>query len=333
MSARTTVLAHGARLAGRVRTLEEQLLTVPLAPYGVAVSRMLAGLAYVGILLTNFGQRDLLFGPASGWIEPQRDASPQGGWTGLVAGMSEPFFTLFYLAVVAVGLAFVVGWHGRTSGFLLLVCAVQIIEMNPLVGDQGDNIVRIGLFFTLLTDHSAVWSFDARRRRGRPARTWPEWTGTAKVLLHNAAVVALAIQVVIVYIVAGMYKVSGGSWKYGTAIAYPLQLDEYRVWPFLNDLAVVSSVGVFLGTYGAILLQLYFPALLLNRVTRRIALVLVLLLHLGIAVMMALPWFSLAMVAFDGIFVSTATYLALERWLAPRWQRLRGSVRRRLVRP
>ena len=330
-------------LGRRIRALEDRLLTERLSVYGVAVSRILGAFAYVGILVTNFGHRELLFGNGSGWVQVYRQSSPQRVWLGLLDGASGFVFTAFYLAVIAVGIAFVLGWHARVTGPLLLLGAVQIIELNPLVGDQGDNILRIGLLLILFTDNSAVWSLDAlRRREDRPPR-WAvaarirDWidgpaVGTAKTILHNAAVIAIAGQLVIVYISAGLFKAGGEVWRFGTAIAYPMLLDEYRVWPFLNDFVVSSAVGVWLMTYTAVFLQLYFPPLLLNRVTRRIALAAVILLHVGIAVLMALPWFSLAMVAFDSIFVSRSTYEALGRWAtrlrAGALSRVDGRVRR-----
>src|SRR5690625_6881590 len=46
-----------------------------------------------------------------------------------------------------------------------------------------------------------------------------------------------------------------------------------------------------------------------------------------------LPWFSLSMIAFDAIFVSSRTYMALDAWarrtFGPRVKRLRERVGRR----
>jgi len=338
MTVRASAQAMLLSTAAKIRAVEDVLITRPLSPYGVAVGRILGSLAYVGILITNFGHREILFGAGSGWIKPLRDVSPQHPW--LVLGdVSSAVFTLIYLGVIAIGIASVLGWHSRITGLLLLVGGVQITELNPLVGDQGDNILRIGFFLVLLTDCGGAWSMDARRKRLRTDRrrrydsiSESSAFRTARTLVHNGAVITLALQLITVYISAAMFKIGGNGWKFGTAISYPLRLDEYRVWPFLNDLVVSSGVGVFLMTYGAVYLQLYFPALLLNKVTRRIALVAVIFLHLGIAVLMGLPWFTLAMVAFDGIFVSTATYLALEGWLVPRLRNVRQSLGRRLAR-
>lgn len=346
---RGAITAAVRRAADRWRGIEDLLLTTRLSIYGVAVGRILAGIAYVGILVTNFPHRQLLFGAGADWATTYRESYPQADWVGLFADTSATVFTLGYLVVIAIGVAFVLGWHVRITGPLLLIGAFQILEMNPMVSDQGDNILRIGLLFMLFTDNAAKWSLDARRERLAPgsAYWWIPATVRArfdlgrlssyKTIVHNCAVILLAAQLIVIYVAAGMYKVGGDGWAYGTAIYYPLHLDEYRVFPALNDLATATWLQVWLVTYVAVYLQLFFPALLLNRVTRRIALAGVILLHLGIAVLMGLPWFSLAMVAFDGIFVSRRTYEALERLFARARRRLldrlHGWTGRRLAAP
>jgi hypothetical protein len=59
-------------------------------------------------------------------------------------------------------------------------------------------------------------------------------------------------------------------------------------------------------------------------VSRRVAIAAVIVLHVSIAVLMALPWFSLSMLAFVAIFVSASTYAALDRWLQARARALFG---------
>lgn len=343
----------------RLQSFENLLLTQRLAIYGVALSRILAGTAYIGILLSNFSARHLLFGVGSGWAGPYRDHSEQSDWIGLFAHLPAPVFTLCYLGVIVLGILFVLGWHTRVVGVLFVVGCVQILELNPLVSDQGDNVLRIGICLILLTDCAAFWSLDAARaarianaenaENAGPGRegSRPAVRGalgalsdlgahpmarTARTILHNAAVITLGMQLVIIYISAAMFKIPGVGWREGTAIAYPLRSDAYQVWPLLNDLATKSGIVVWLVTYGALFLQLYFPALLLNRVTRRLALVAIVGLHLGIAILMGLPWFTLAMVAFDGIFISTATYQLVGRWWVPHWHAVRVACGRRLLR-
>jgi len=144
----------------------------------------------------------------------------------------------------------------------------------------------------------------------------PKWLSNG---IHNIAVAMLAFQLTIIYISAGMFKTQGPLWQHGTALYYPLQLQEYKPFPFLTDLFTHFGVMVGIATYVVVFTQLFFPLLLIiSTATRRIAISLVLLFHLSIAVMMALPWFSLEMVAFDSIFVSGATYVAFGNWLKRR---------------
>ncbi|MFZ0141714.1 MAG: hypothetical protein WAL70_11555, partial [Aeromicrobium sp.] len=66
-------------------------------------------------------------------------------------------------------------------------------------------------------------------------------------------------------------------------------------------------------TYLVILVELSFGFALPHPVARRVAIAGVIVLHVSIAVLMALPWFSLSMLAFVAVFVSTSTYVVLDR--------------------
>lgn len=304
------------------------------ALYGLALCRILAGLSIIGLLGTNWRSRSLLLGPASVWAKSARDLSefPE---VGLVAGHSAVYVTIFYLVTMFLALLFTLGWHTRLVGVLALIGHIALIEQNPAIGDQGDNVLRLGMMWLLLTHSSDVWSLDSRRRanteekfvshgslgvrvKNAVTNLWnthpvlPRWFTNG---VHNIALCGLAFQVVVIYISAGMYKTQGALWQHGTALYYPLQLQEYQPIPFLTDMLVTNGVILGISTYMAVFIQLMFPPLLLNRITRRFALTFVILLHLGITVLMALPWFSLAMVAYDAIFVSTTTYIALDKWL------------------
>lgn len=299
---------------GAEARLENWLFADKRALYGVAMCRILAGISIFGLLATNFGSRSVLLGPASSWAGPARNLS-DFPILGLVAGHGDAYVTVFYLLTMLFAALFTLGWHTRIVGVLALVGHVALIEQNPLISDQGDNLLRIGMIWLFLMHSSEVWSLDARRRRGP---ILPLWFTNG---LHNLALCGLAFQIVAIYTAAALFKLQGELWRDGTALYYPLQLPAYRPFPLLSDLLVGNSLILAVATYSAIGMQLLFPPMLLNKITRRIALAFVILLHVSIGVLMALPWFSLSMVAFDAIFVSTATYVALDRWA-------RGSVRR-----
>jgi hypothetical protein len=307
--------------------------------YGASFARILSGGAVLGILITNFRQRDLVFGPASVWNKERQDTALY--WPPkLVAHMDSTQFLVFYLAVIALACLWVLGWHAKIVGPLMLLGNIAIIERIPILGDQGDNILRVGLFILMFLNVTEHWSLDARRRKRSRAghierhagtgenarnivanlynghRVLPGWLSNG---IHNIALAMLAFQLTLIYISAGMFKTQGALWQHGTALYYPLQLQEYKPFPFLSDIFTYSGLMIGVATYVVVFIQLFFPILLILSVaTRRIAIATVLLFHLSIAVLMALPWFSLEMVAFDSIFVSAGTYIALMAWLRRR---------------
>ncbi|WP_420113939.1 hypothetical protein [Pseudactinotalea sp.] len=337
-----SLLAPALDGIGSVRDkIESWYLDSKRATYGLSFSRIVVGIAVLGILVTNFGTRHAVWGPGSAWADQLRARSVFGSLSDLWSTSSPTLFTMQYVLLMAVAVAVVVGWRTRASIVVLVVGMTALVERNPLVGDQGDNIARIGLIFLAVASSSEHWSLDARRRRralaaGAPSGVLrrlgaglpvlPTWLGAT---VHNLALSALALQVFILYLASALYKVQGGLWQGGTALYYPLSLHEYGVFPWLNHLLISNGVILTAATYFAVLVQLFFVPALIHPYTRRIAVLAVIAMHIGIAVLMGLPWFSLSMIAFDGIFVSSVTYRRLEAWAGERARLARIALEKR----
>ncbi|MFJ3787897.1 HTTM domain-containing protein [Kitasatospora sp. NPDC090091] len=133
-------------------------------------------------------------------------------------------------------------------------------------------------------------------------------------MVHNCAMLVIAAEVVLIYATAGWYKVQGSRWQDGTALYYPLHLDYFTPWPGLSGLVASALLPVFLISYGTVVLQVAFPFTLVSRRVKNALLVVMMAEHLGIAVLLGLPVFSLAMVAADAVFLPTGAL----RWVAAR---------------
>ena len=83
---------------------------------------------------------------------------------------------------------------------------------------------------------------------------------------------------------------------------------------------------VMLITYGTVIVQVAFPFTLFNRRVKNVLLVAMMLEHASIAIVLGLPFFSLAMIAADAVFLPT-DFL---RWAGGR---LAAAVRPRRERP
>ncbi|MGW2299800.1 HTTM domain-containing protein [Streptomyces sp. NPDC001809] len=144
-------------------------------------------------------------------------------------------------------------------------------------------------------------------------------------LAHNAALVVIMAEVCLIYATAGWYKIQGSRWQDGTALFYPLHLDYFTPWPALSELLGSSGVMVMLLTYGTVIVQVAFPFTLFHRKVKNVLLVVMMLEHAGIAVLLGLPVFSLAMISADAVFLPTAFLVAL----GARAARAGGRLRRR----
>jgi len=162
---------------------------------------------------------------------------------------------------------------------------------------------------------AAVWWWLGRRDPQGEPRALMDALGD---MLHNCAMLVVAVEVCLIYATAGWYKIQGSLWQGGSAIYFPLHLDYFDPWPALSNVLAGHLVLVFLVTYSTVIVQVAFPFLVFNRRIKNVLLVLTITEHLAIAVMLGLPFFSLAMVAADAVFLPTPFLLWIGRTLAPR---------------
>ncbi len=312
-------------LGSLVEIGERWLFTSKKALHGLAVTRILLGSTAFGLLLANFSTRLYTFGSGSAWngelAEPRSDFVKIWLFSSFhrVAG-NDLAFTALYVLLMILAVLFVLGWRFRLVLPVFFVLWVSFIEMNDMVGDQGDNMFRITLMILFFTDPAAKWSLDARRRAKRewfPPGTSGAYIGT---VLHNLGLVALTAQVCFVYAAGGLYKAQGQPWAGGWAVYDPLHTMRFGTWPVLSDLITQWGPMVTIATWGSIIIQVAFLLMLLSTFTRRIALIAILSFHIAIGVLMGLPWFSLTMIAIDSIFIREKSWARLDAAARRLWR-------------
>jgi hypothetical protein len=174
------------------------------------------------------------------------------------------------------------------------------------------------LFWALWAAQGVWWYVDRRAEPGDP-RLLCDVVGN---LVHNAALLVIMVEACLIYATAGWYKIQGSRWQDGTAVYYPLHLDYFSPWPVLGDLLTAFGPMVLVVTYVTVVVQVAFPFTVFNRRMKNVLLVFMMLEHAVIAVVLGLPFFSLAMIAADAVFLPTSFLRRLGRWAA----RARGRV-------
>lgn len=308
-------------------------MTQPWRLRGMALCRIGLGIAGIDFYVSNFGQRELLFGP-DGIVDahtfsamqqhaflPSLYAASTSGW----------WFQSVYAVGLMVAILFtVIG--GRPLTLLHGVFLWSLYDRNGFILDGGDNLASILVILLLLVVTDAYYSPMAPRRRRQVCGEAPgRWTRMA-VPIHNAGVVAVTVQVATVYVCAGLWKVAGGLWQDGTAMYYVSRTLDFQFVP-LGFLAT-NAITVTALSYFAVVANLGFPLGLVVPSLRPVTVANALLMHLGIIVVMGLTGFGLTMMAADLACLTDAEYEALHRGLGrllrlatTRWQRSRHGRR------
>lgn len=175
-----------------------------------------------------------------------------------------------------------------------------------LAASFGDRLsTGWSLIFWACWIGQAVWWAVRRYAPGEP-RTVLDIMGN---VIHNGAMLVIVAEVCLIYSTAGWYKIQGSRWQDGTALYYPLRLDDFTPWPALSHTLGGSDIMVMLITYGTVIVQVAFPFTLFNRRVKNVLLVAMIIEHASIAVVLGLPFFSLAMIAADAVFLPTGFLL------------------------
>jgi hypothetical protein len=189
----------------------------------------------------------------------------------------------------------------NVAGTILWLVLGLVLVVATAADGLGGTWWLPALFWVLWVGHGVWWAVNRYAPQSEP-RTLLDVLAN---LTHNATLVVITAEVCLIYATAGWYKIQGSRWQDGTALYYPLKLDYFSPWPALSDLLASNGVMVMVLTYGTVIVQVAFPFTLFNRRVKNVLLVAMMCEHAGIALLLGLPFFSMAMIAADSVFLPT----------------------------
>ncbi|MGW2894730.1 HTTM domain-containing protein [Streptomyces sp. NPDC001212] len=188
----------------------------------------------------------------------------------------------------------------RAGPALWSVLGLFLVVITAAGRMQGEVFVPV-LLWTVWLGLALWWAAGRRTRSTQPRML----LNVVADIVHNGALLVIMAEACLIYATAGWYKVQGSRWQDGTAVYYPLHLDYFSPWPALAGLLSASGTMVMLVTYGTVMAQVAFPFTLFNRRVKNVLLAVMMAEHAVIAVVLGLPFFSLAMIAADSVFLPT----------------------------
>ena len=243
---------------------------------------------------------------AQAWQDPAQCALGQfsvfnyvaGGWlAGIIFGVWA-----------AIALALLVGYHARTMAILNFLLWLSLLHRNPFILHGPDHVMLVLSFWLIFLP------LDRRRAYAFPLRV-------------------VQIQIALIYLFTGYYKWQGAYWRQGDALFYVLQQNSFLAPTGAWFAAAAPLWLLHLLTWSTLLIELGFVLLVFAPVlqpwAKAAGLALAALLHLGIALTMAIPDFSLVMVI-GYLFFLEPSWVA---WPANRVRRLLRFAPLPLVQP
>lgn len=208
---------------------------------------------------------------------------------------------------------FLLGWKTKIFQFLTLFCVTSLHSRNVLFENAGNTISNSLCFFTLFLPLGRCFSLDSLlARRNSPPDASDGFLPAASRSLRQKPIVSLAVfallaQLSIIYFFNAVQK-TGPTWKGGLAVHYALYMDYLGTWfggLVREHFPVWLSQGL---SWGTLILELSAPALILSPIftlwTRRTAIVLLSVFHLGISLLINLGLFSWTMIVFLSLLLS-----------------------------
>lgn len=147
----------------------------------------------------------------------------------------------------------------------------------------------------------------------------------AGVLFSNFALLAVRVQLVMVYALAGGYKLTGSTWIEGSSLYYGLSLERYNGLG-LNNLLGEHWVLLQVLSYTALAYQLAFPVLIWFKPFRMPLMIAAVGFHAFTAIGMQLPDFGAAMIVAYFIFLPDEKAQRSVRWVLRLGRNQKSSV-------
>jgi len=122
---------------------------------------------------------------------------------------------LFFLLAAAIAVALLLGYKTRVMTIISWLLLVSLQNRNPLIGQGGDDLLRMLLFWGIFLPWGRLYSLDARGKQEPTNYNY-----------FSAATVAYIVQLALVYWCTALLKNAPEWSREGTAIYYALSLDQ-----------------------------------------------------------------------------------------------------------
>jgi len=182
-------------------------------------------------------------------------------------------------------LGMTLGWRTRLMTFTAWITHFMLCNTAMAFGYGVETFMHVSLFYLLFSPCAEYCSFDARAGRAGEENISSQARFITRII---------QLHLCIVYFNAGIAKMQGADWWQGEAVWYILGNTNYSQFnlKFLANFPFILKTL----TWWTLLIESAFPVFMFVKQTRRLWLLNILLLHIGIGIFMGLYMFALIMI-------------------------------------
>jgi hypothetical protein len=190
----------------------------------------------------------------------------------------------------ASAMALVLGWQTKFAAIVAWSLSLSFYNTNFYLHNSGDRIRHFLLLLLIIAPTDGAWSVGRRRHTSEGAVYVPGWP-----------VCVILVQMYVMYLTNGIYKMQGRVWWEGNAMHY---VNRDIVWSRWSPIPMPDWMSRCL-TWFTLLWETGFPIWYLWRRTRTVALIIGVIFHV-------VTFFQLEIAAF-GLY-ALCLYLPLAPW-------------------
>jgi len=291
----------------------------PIPTHSYALLRILFGLLGCGTLV---GVSDISTFWALDGLVPAADESSIRALV-LSAGLQDVAPIGLYIVSVAVLIAMTVGFRTGTAVTLSLAAMLAHLSWNNLPLSGAESLVTMVVFCLMWADCGSVWSVDAWLQRRTPGNS------IAASPYAIAPLRLIQCQIALLYLSTGLWKLANPLWRDGSALHYILNANVFHRFPVATSPAWEWLLTC--ATYVTLLWELAFAFALPFRTTRRIVLIVGVLMHLGMIATLEIGPFSLVMLSSYVAFLDPQRVAELPTTMLRGARRSRALLRARSI--
>ena len=216
---------------------------------------------------------------------------PKLGWLVTLGGYAhigeEAVLSISWACLLCMGLLLLLGIFCRQAAVIAWFLHLCAAESGGLFAYGADNFITTGLFYLMLSPLPDRYSLDWRLRKSQPKN--PQLLGFWRRVLQ--------LHLSIIYFFSGLTKCLGAGWWNGSSVWRALIRPPFNIvdpeilvrWKYLFPVA-----GIFI-----CLLEITYPFFIWHSKTRKIWLICICAMHVGIGVTMGMYLFALVMIVLN----------------------------------